>query len=444
MLIGEIAHYVAAQRNMELPEAVEWHARRALLDWLAALYPGTQLDPNPKLRAVFQDIASNGPCRVLGSEMMTDVRHAALLNGASSHTSEFDDIYKEGTMHPGSATIAAALAVADMVDADMQMLLRAITAGYEVCTRLSEAMGRTHYAFWHSTATMSSFGAAAAAALLLGLDKDQTAHALATVGTMAAGLQQAFRADAMSKPLHAGHAADVGVLAALSARQGVTGALDILEGPAGMGVAMSRDVDWSIATKGLGQDFNIEKITFKNHGCCGHTFAAIDAALIVKAEHKISIEDIIKVEVGTYAPALAITDKLSPTTVYEAKFSLQYTLAHALLYGAVRLDAFTPERLADERIHELASKVVLNIDPEIDQQFPHKRAARVTLTMKDGQQYTQFQPHRKGDPEWPLTDQDLSDKFHELSRTVLCSSQQKDLENQIWSSNNLPVRSLNL
>src|SRR6185436_11328786 len=144
-------------------------------------------------------------------------------------------------------------------------LLRSIVVGYEISTRIGAAMGRAHYRYWHNTGTIGCFGAAAAAAAALGLDAGRFAHALATVATFSAGLQQAFRMDSMSKPLHAGHAAEAGVLAALAAREGVTGSLDVMEGETGYGRAMGGDPDWSRALATLGEDFHITRMTFKNH-----------------------------------------------------------------------------------------------------------------------------------------------------------------------------------
>ena len=157
--------------------------------------------------------------------------------------------------------------------------LRGVVLGYEVSTRIGVAMGRAHYKHWHNTGTMGSFGAAAATGSLLGLDEAAFANALAIAGTFTAGLQQAFRSEAMAKPLHAGRAAEAGLLAAQLAARGVRSSLDILEGEAGLGRAMSTGADWSQVGATLGRDFHITRLTFKNHIGCGHTFSAVDGAL---------------------------------------------------------------------------------------------------------------------------------------------------------------------
>ena len=151
----------------------------------------------------------------------------------------------------------------------------------------------------------------------------------------------------MSKPLHAAHAAETGVMAAIAASKGVTGALDVLEGPAGMGAAMSGNADWRKATSGLGEIYNIEAITFKNHGCCGHTFAAIDGLLFIIQDAQITADDIANIAIATYGPAVSITDRVDPKTPQECKFSMQYVLAHAAHYPIHRLSC---EERADQTL----------------------------------------------------------------------------------------------
>ena len=217
MLMHQIADYVVGERTNTFDQETIHHAKRAVIDWFAAMYPGSVQDPNPMLRAALEEDLGHGSSLVYPSGTRATMRAAAFLNGASAHTAEFDDIYRDASVHPGCATIAAALAVGQARGADGDTILRGVIAGFEVCTRIALAMGKPHYKLWHTTATMATFGASAASALIMGLNRDQTAHALATAATMAAGLQQAFRSDGMSKPIHSGHAADAGVLSAMTA-----------------------------------------------------------------------------------------------------------------------------------------------------------------------------------------------------------------------------------
>jgi 2-methylcitrate dehydratase PrpD len=355
-----------------------------------------------------------------------------LINGSAAHTVEVDDIFRDGIYHPGAPTIAAALALAQARAASGEALLRAVIVGYEISTRIAAAMGRAHYRYWHNTGTIGCFGACAAAAELVGLDQMRFAHALATVATFSAGLQQAFRMDSMSKPMHAGRAAEAGVTAALVAAEGVTGSLDVLEGESGYGRAMGNAPDWERALATLGEDFHITRMTFKNHACCGHVFAAIDGALALQQQMRVLSPDIERVSIGTYKAALDVARHESPRTAAEARFSLKYTVASALSHGSVRLSAFEPKRLEDPVTRELMRRIDVAVDPELDAAFPAQRAARIAIETRDGRRGEHLQPTRKGDPEAPLSDSELEQKYLELASPVLGEERARKLLARLW------------
>jgi 2-methylcitrate dehydratase PrpD len=289
-------------------------------------------------------------------------------------------------------------------------------------------MGKAHYRHWHNTGTIGCFGAAAAAAEALQLDRSRFAHALATVTTFAAGLQQAFRMDSMSKPLHAGRAASAGVEAALMAREGVTGSLDVM---VGFAAAMGDKPDFEKGLATLGKDFHITRMTFKNHACCGHTFAAIDGALEVQKRMKVKPEEIDAVEVATYKAGLEVAHYEEPRTPAEGRFSLKYVVATALTHGSVRLAAFEEERLKDPATGRLMKKIATAVDPELEAAFPGKRAARVAIRAK-GRREEWLQPTRIGDPEAPLSDRMLEEKYFELVTPVLGEAKARDVLAGLW------------
>src|SRR5512147_124730 len=295
-VVEQFARWAVEYRALPIAPDVLHHAKRAVIDWYAALLPGSVVEPAVLLEKGLAEELDRGKARLALGRSAT-VRAAALINGTAAHTAEVDDIFRDGIYHPGAPTIAAALALAQARGASGGQFLRAVIVGYEISTRLGAAMGRAHYRFWHNTGTIGVFGACAAAAELLQLDALRFAHALATATTFSAGLQQAFRMDSMSKPLHAGRAAEAGVTAALAAAEGVTGSLDVIEGDAGYGTAMSNNPDWEKCLSSLGKTFNICRMTFKNHTCCGHTFAAIDGALALKARMKVAAREIERIRV---------------------------------------------------------------------------------------------------------------------------------------------------
>ncbi|MGZ8208993.1 MAG: MmgE/PrpD family protein [Burkholderiales bacterium] len=436
MLIERIADYAIKEQTSKLPDDVIHHAKRAVIDWYAALLPGSRVAPATLLEQALAEDLDRGRARLATGRRAT-LRAAALINGAASHSVEFDDIYRDAGYHPGSPVISAALAAAQSTGASGLTFLRGVVVGYEVSTRIGEAVMPSHYKYWHTTGTVGSFGAAAAAATILNCTREQFMHALATVGTFASGLQQAFRSQAMTKPLHGGHAADVGAMAAMAASKGVTGALDILEGEVGFGAAMSVNPDWTKATRGLGTDYHINHVTFKNHGCCGHTFPAIDAVLALKQQHGFTHKDVKRIRLASYKAGLDIIDNATPEGEYQAKFSIQYTVAHALVHGSVRLNAFLPERMSDPDVRALMKKIEVVADPQLSKGYPNQRAAQVEIETNDGRKLAHFQPTRKGDPEMPLTDEELDDKFLELAAPVIGEAGARALLAELWRTEKL-------
>lgn len=428
------ARFATQLAQQALPDDVVHHAQRAVIDWHASLYPGLDMPAVRVLEATLADDLDRGPARLARGRAAT-TRAAALLNGTAAHAAEVDDSFRDAMVHPGAATIAAALAVAQANGSHGADFLRAVVVGYEVSTRIGVVMGWPHYRHWHNTGTMGSFGAAAAAASLLRLDEGAFAHALALAGTFTAGLQQAFRTEAMAKPLHAGRAAEAGVLAAQLVAKGMRSSLDVLEGAAGLGQAMSDGPDWSAVGATLGDDFHITRLTFKNHVGCGHTFAAIDGALALQAQHGFRHTDIASVHLGVYQATLDIAPHVEPQTADQARFSLHYMVASALVHGSVRLSAFEPDRLNDLATRALMQRIAKSLDPEVDAGFPARRAARVEITLHDGRRLSHLQPDRKGDPELPLSDADLEGKLLELAEPVIGDAAARALLACLWTLN---------
>ncbi|MEN2388088.1 MmgE/PrpD family protein [Comamonas sp. A7-5] len=424
--------YAEKFHGTPLPDEVVHHAKRAVIDWYASLFPGLAAAPLAQLEQVLAEDLDHGRAR-LGNGRSATARAAALYNGTAAHAAEVDDSFRDAMYHPGAATIAAALAASQDASVSGLDFLRALVLGYEVSTRIGVVMGRPHYRFWHNTGTVGTFGAAAAAAGALRLGAQPFAHALATAATFAAGLQQAFRMDSMSKPLHAGRAAEAGLLAAQMAARGVTGSLDVLDGKSGLGQAMSNGPDWSQVGATLGSDFHITRLTFKNHIGCGHTFAAIDGALALRDKYGLQAEDIARVRVDTYRPALEIACYEKPASANEARFSLRYVVATALTRGSVRLVAYEPAQLDDARVRELMTRIEPHVDPKIDAAFPGQRSARIEITTCSGATLVHLQPNRKGDPELPLSDAELTSKFLELSEPVIGVEGAKNLLAHLWT-----------
>ena len=420
MIHERFAEYVVSLSHLTLPPQVVRMARRVVIDWFAAALPGGAVPPATLLiEALAQEELGRGRAMLFPSGLGAPLRTAALINGAASHTMEFDDIYRDAIYHPGTVVIPAALAAAQSRQASGETFLRATVAGYEVSNRIGAAVNPAHYAYWHTTGTVGHFGAAAAVALVLGLGRAQTAHALAGAGTMAAGLRQAFRAQAMSKPMHAGQAAANGALAALAAARGVVGPPEILEGRFGFGAAMSEDPDWEAAVADLGQVHTILDTTQKRYACCGHGHAAIDAILDLRARHGLSADNVKRVSVGTYRVAVEVTGDPNPEGAFQCKMSTPYCVGVALVTGRVRGEAFSERWLDDPGLREVMGRVEMTIDPEAEEAFPKRRGALVEVETASGERLIKRCPTRKGDPDNPLSEEEVLAKYRETVEPVI-------------------------
>ena len=416
-VVAHLARRALELRQQPLSEAVEAATRRALLDWLAAAVGGSA---EPIVAALLDGLEpGSGTSRIVGHDLRTVPSLAALVNGTAAHVLELDDIFAPGLFHPGAPVIAAALAVADQLGVTFFRLLRAIVVGYEVGGRLSADLGPTHYRHWHTTGTAGAIAAAAAVADLHELEAEQIANALALAATTCGGVQQTFRSDAAGKPLHAGAAAQAGVVAAAAARGGVTGAADVLEGPAGFAAATGTTTDWARSRSTSDGPLVIEQITVKPYPCCGHTFAAIDAALELRAQglDPARIEQIERIEIDSYSAAVATAGIAAPSTDAERRFSLGHLVAASLVLGAEGM--FTEAAVADPAVRRLVPRVRLSVDDEYDARFPAHRGARVRVVLDDGAELVCDVPDRSGSPERPLSAELLANRFVATAGRVL-------------------------
>ena len=408
-------------------------AKRCILDWFSAVVPGGLEKPARLIKKSLIEEIGLGSSSLLPIGTMVTPRLAALINGTAADTLEVDDIHSEGIYHPGPPVIAASLAISQAKKISGVELIASVISGYEVSNRIAAAIQPDHYNYWHTTGTIGTIGAAAAVSVALELDTAQTKSALSNSVTMAAALQQAFATDSMGKPIHAGHAAEAGATAALLASKGVTGADGMFEGPRGFGNAMSEDVDWQVMVDSLNKEFTICRMTQKNHTCCGHMFAAIDSVLALCDTHGLAPDDVAAMTVGTYAKGVEICGNPDPKTLYEAKFSLEYTMAAALVTGQVRFAAFTDQMLDDPLMRKNMAKVACHIDKDAEQAFPNRRSAIVTITTTSGEIYEHYAPTRKGDPDDPLDDYELEKKFRELSEPVIGVDSAEALRQRVWA-----------
>nr|ALV86748.1 hypothetical protein [uncultured bacterium P2N8] len=415
-LTERLADWQLARRRTGFAAADIEAARLLVLDWLGSALAGIGTDTG-RIFLEYARLQPAGKVTLLGLAEGRSVEVAALVNGALSHIVEMDDVERASVTHPGAVVVPAALAVAERVGASGPDLLAAIVAGYEIMVRVGAALGAEHYYHFHNTSTAGVFGAAAAAGWLLGLDRDRLVWALGNAGTQASGLWQFNDEGALTKPLHPGRAAANGVLAATLSRLGLTGARNILEGERGFfaGLAPRGDPQRVVAQLGEpDQPLRVRQISIKPHASCRHTHAPIDAALALRAQ--LPADALIDgVRISTYKAALTLCDKADPHTSPDAKFSLQFCVASALLRGKVGLAEFSDTALAGKDLRALLPRIEVAVDAAREAAYPGCWSAAVSVTLADGRTLQAAQERPKGDPENPLTEAELEAKFRGLA-----------------------------
>jgi 2-methylcitrate dehydratase PrpD len=383
----ELASWISHLRYADLPARTKETVRLALFDTLGC---GVYGYSTPWARMLLQWAKSGAPAKgeaTVWGETAPSLRaaDAALVNGTATHAFELDD-YHNAKLHAGAVVIPAALAVAEKTGADGERLLTAIAAGYEVMIRSSLALNpsATRLRGWHLTGVCGPFGAAAASAVLLGLNDEQAAWALGLAGTQGSGLW-AFNADGtMSKRFHAGRAAYSGVLAAELAALGFTGPTQIYEfHDGGVLKAFSDASDPAPLTAGLGKEYRLDTNRIKPYSCCGSTHSYVDAAFELRRRLGSPWDATRRVRVGL-AKVVDVQCGFPyfPTSALNAQMSLRYVVAAALLEGQVLPPQFADAKLSDPAITALAEKLELEHDPALDKLYPERFAAWLAVEDK--------------------------------------------------------------
>ena len=342
--------------------------------------------------------------------------------GTMIHSFDYDD-YHQAKIHPGAAVIPAAISIGERMGANGKAALTATVAGYETMIRVSLATGpnASRLKGWHLTGTTGTFGAAAAAGNLLRLNQDEMASALGMAGTQSAGLW-AFIADgAMSKRFHAGRSSQSGIMGALLAQKGYKGPTQILEAEdGGFYRATSDQVNFTLALDGLGKRFLSGEVNIKPYACCASAHSAIDAARDLVQAHKIIPPDIERVFVKTARGVkVQCGFPYEPLSVLQAQMSLQYSMAVFLLEGKALVEQFSEEKISDPKILELARRVEIVLDDEIEKCYPERFANKVEILLKSGARFETRVDFAKGSSEKPMSFEEVAEKFESLAGRVI-------------------------
>jgi 2-methylcitrate dehydratase PrpD len=443
----ELASFLSGLSFEELPDEVVERTKELFLDWVASALAGKNAQPV----RIFERFAGTmgpveGPSEILPSRRRTSPLFAALVNGASSHVVEQDDLHNASVFHPATVVFPAALAAAQQTGASGRDLIAASVVGYETGVRVGNYLGRSHYKVFHTTGTAGTLAAAAAVSHLLGAGEKVMLHALGSAGTQAAGLWEFLRDAADSKQLHTAKAASDGLLAAYLARDGFTGATRILEGEQGMAAGMSLDAEPERLVEGLGEKWAVPETSFKFHASCRHTHPAADALLEGMREHGLDADQIASVRARVHGAAIDVLGPVSdPRTIHQSKFSMGFVLALIAARGSAGIDDFTEEALADSELRRFSEQVEMVFDPEIDAAYPQRWIGLVEIETTGGDRITSRVDVPKGDPGNTLSREEIEAKARNLA-AFQSGASDEDMDRiigRVWSLDREPdVRNL--
>ncbi|MEE1864906.1 MmgE/PrpD family protein [Pseudomonas auratipiscis] len=438
----ELAAFLARLSYADLPDAVLARTEDLFLDWLGSALASQGAHPIPLFERYAAKMGpTSGPATILVSGQRSSAYFAALVNAASSHLVEQDDLHNSSVLHPATVVFPAVLAAAQDLGKSGQALLLAAVAGYEAGIRIGEFLGRSHYRIFHTTATVGTLAAAVAVGKLMEFDQEAFINLLGSAGTQAAGLWAFLRDAADSKQLHTAKAAADGLLAAYLTADGLTGARDILEGEQGMAAGMSSDARPACLSDRLGSRWALLETSFKFHASCRHTHPAADALLLLMQREGLTHQHIARVVTRVHQGAIDVLGRVSvPQTVHQAKFSMGTVLGLLAVHGKAGLTEFDELALTDSAVAALRDKVSMELDAEVDSAYPQRWLGRVEVQTTDGRVLRAAIDSPKGDPDNTLSREALEDKFRRLLAYAgaLNADQANVLIQRVWGLRQAP------
>ena len=421
-----LAEFVATHPSRGWSDAVDHEAHRTFMNWLGCAVGAAHHEAADAALAAVNLLQPAPQATVLGRTDKVDMASAALVNGITSHTFDFDDTHLKTIIHPAGPVASAVLALAEHTGSTGREVIDALVIGIDVSCRVGNAMYPDHYdRGWHITGSTGTLGAAAACARLLKLDVPKTAMALGIAASQPVGMREQF--GTMTKPFHPGGAARAGLMSALLASQGYTASPKALEAPRGMMQTVSTKNDWSEVTGELGQRFEISFNSYKPFACGIVIHPSIDACAQLRAQG-VTPDQVERIELKVHSLVLELTGKKEPADGLQAKFSVYHGCAAGLTFGRAAEDEFADALVTRDDMVALRRKVVATVDDSINE-----ASADVIAVLLDGRRVHVLVEHAIGSLQNPMSDSQLEAKFQDLSDPVLGAGQTSELINACWA-----------
>ena len=424
-----LATFIASHASRGWSDAVDHEAHRTFYNWLGCAIGAARHDAADAALAAIALLQPAPQSSILGRAEKVDMASAALVNGITSHTFDFDDTHLKTIIHPAGPVVSAALALAEHTRRSGRELVDAIVLGIDVECRVGNAIYPDHYdRGWHITGSTGMLGAAAACARLMKLDARKTAMALGIAASQPVGLREQF--GTMTKPFHPGGAARAGLTSALLASTGFTSSPRAIEAPRGFAQVVSTKHDWSEIMDELGVRFEISFNTYKPFACGIVIHPSIDAAAQLRARG-VKPGDVERIELRVHPLVLELTGKKEPADGLQAKFSVYHGVAAGLAFGRAGEEEFSDAIVQRDDIVSLRRKVTAVVDPSIDE-----ASTDMVATLAGGRREHVFIEHAIGSLQRPMTDADLDAKFTSLVAPVLGEARAKSLGRAAWTLGN--------
>lgn len=431
-----LARFVASHPAKGWDDAVEHEAHRTFYNWLGCAIGAAKHDAGEAALAAVQLLQPAPQATVLGRSERVDMASAALVNGITSHTFDFDDTHLKTIIHPAGPVASAVLALAEHRGTEGRDVIDALVLGIDVACRVGNTMYPDHYdRGWHITGSTGTLGAAAGCARLLHLTEQQVQMALGIAASQPVGFRDQF--GTMTKPFHPGGAARAGLMSALLASQGFTASPKAIEAPRGFVQVASDKRAWNEITDELGQRFEISFNTYKPFACGIVIHPSIDACVQLK-DKGVTPEQVERIELRVHSLVLELTGKKEPKDGLQGKFSVYHGCAIGLIHGRAGEEEYADAVVNDPRVVATRNKVVATVDDTI-----REEQVRVTAVLKDGGRVEVKVDHAIGSLRNPLTDAQLEAKFGHLVTPVLGEARAREITRSCWSLASLPnVRTL--
>ena len=421
-----LAKFIVAHRYGGIPEKVRHEAARSFLNWVGCAVGASRHETVERALAALSEFSGPREATVLGRGDKLDIMLAALMNGTTSHTFDFDDTHLKTVIHPSGPVASAILALSERKPVKGADFLHAFILGVETECRIGNAVYPSHYDVgWHITATAGVFGAAAAAGRLLGLSEQQMVWALGIAATQSSGLREMF--GTMVKPMHPGNAARNGLLAALLASKNFTSAEHGIEGRRGFANVLATERNYGEITEKLGETWEIALNTYKPFACGIVEHPAIDGCIQLRNEHKLKAEDIESIALMVHPLVLELTGKKTPQTGLESKFSVYHSSAVAIVHGAAGEEQYSDAVVRDPGVIALRDRVTATVDRAM-----HEDQVQVSIKLKSGKTLEKYIEHAVGSLDRPMSDADLEAKFRGLAEGILSRSETDKLIQLCW------------